>query len=266
MIVEGKNPVRELINSDKNIEKLYIEKNNNNHELVELSKKARAKKVVTTFVDKVALDKISPSKRHQGIIAFTSDFKYADLETVLNDAKSNDKPLFMLILDGIEDPHNLGGIIRVAECTGVTGIVIPKHRAVGVTDTVIKISEGAALNIPVIKVTNINDTIRTLKEQNIFCFAADMDGEVIYNANLTGDIAIVVGGENTGVAKLTKKLCDGVISLPQFGKINSLNASVATGAVLYEAIRQRRWKITAIYPIQSYVYSQLLLQRLASFC
>lgn len=240
MIVEGKNPVRELINSDKNIEKLYIEKNNNNHELIELSKKARAKKIVVTYVDKAVLDKNSPSKRHQGILAFASDFKYEELETVLYNAKQADKPLFLLILDGIEDPHNLGSIIRVAECTGVSAIIIPKHRAVGVTDTVIKISEGAALNIPVVKVTNINDAIRKLKEENVFCFAADMDGENIFTSNLTGDIAIVIGGENTGVAKLTKKLCDGVISLPQFGKINSLNASVATGAILYEAIRQRQ--------------------------
>lgn len=239
MIVEGKNPVRELINSDKNIEKLYIEKNNNNHELIELSKKAKAKKIIVTYVDKVALDKISPTKKHQGILAFTSDFKYADLETVVNDAKQADKPLFLLILDGIEDPHNLGSIIRVAECTGVTGIIIPKHRAVGVTDTVIKISEGAALNIPVIKVTNINDAIRDLKEQNVFVYCADMDGELVYKTNLTGDIAIVIGGEDTGVKQLTRKLCDGAISLPQFGKINSLNASVATGAILYEAIRQR---------------------------
>lgn len=239
MIIEGKNPVRELINSGKNIEKLYIEKNNNNHELVELSKKAKQNKVLVSFVDKIALDKMSPSKKHQGILAVTSDFEYTDLETVLNIAKQEDKTLFLLILDGIEDPHNLGSIIRVAECTGVSGIVIPKHRAVGVTDTVVKISEGAALNIPVVKVTNINDTIRELKEQNVFVYCADMDGEVVYQANLTGDIAIVIGGENTGVSRLTKKLSDGVISLPQFGKINSLNASVATGAILYEAIRQR---------------------------
>ena len=239
MIVEGKNPVRELINSGKNIEKLYIERNNNNHELIELSHKAKSKKILVSFVDKVALDKMSPTKKHQGILAVASDFEYAELENVLNDAKQTDKPLFLLILDGIEDPHNLGSIIRVAECTGVSAIVIPKHRAVGVTDTVVKISEGAALNIPVVKVTNINDVIRNLKEQNVFVYCADMDGEVVYNSNLTGDIAIVIGGENTGVSKLTKKLCDGVISLPQFGKINSLNASVATGAILYEAIRQR---------------------------
>lgn len=239
MIIEGKNPVRELLASNRNIEKMYVEKNNANHELVELTKKARAKKIPVTFVDKFVLDKNSVTKRHQGILAVTSDYTYDTLENVFNTSKSNDKPLFLLILDGIEDPHNLGSIIRVGECCGVSGIVLPKHRAVGVTDTVAKISQGAIEHVSVVKVTNINDAIRWLKDNGVTVFCADMDGENIFTTNLTGDIAIVIGGENTGVKALTRKLCDGVISLPQFGKINSLNASVATGAILYEAIRQR---------------------------
>lgn len=239
MIIEGKNPVRELLASNRNVEKMYVEKNNANHELVELTKKARAKKIPVTFVDKFVLDKNSVTKRHQGILAVTSDYTYDTLENVFNASKSNDKPLFLLILDGIEDPHNLGSIIRVGECCGVSGIVLPKHRAVGVTDTVAKISQGAIEHVSVVKVTNINDTIRWLKDNGVMVFCADMDGENIFTTNLTGNIAIVIGGENTGVKALTRKLCDGVISLPQFGKINSLNASVATGAILYEAIRQR---------------------------
>lgn len=239
MIIEGKNPVRELLASNRNVEKMYVEKNNANHELVELTKKARAKKIPVTFVDKFVLDKNSITKRHQGILAVTSDYIYDTLENVFNTSKTNDKPLFLLILDGIEDPHNLGSIIRVGECCGVSGIVLPKHRAVGVTDTVAKISQGAIEHVSVVKVTNINDAIRWLKDNGVTVFCADMDGENIFTTNLTGDIAIVIGGENTGVKALTRKLCDGVISLPQFGKINSLNASVATGAILYEAIRQR---------------------------
>lgn len=239
MIIEGKNPVRELLASNRNVEKMYVEKNNANHELVELTKKARAKKIPVTFVDKFVLDKNSVTKRHQGILAVTSDYIYDTLENVFNTSKSNDKPLFLLILDGIEDPHNLGSIIRVGDCCGVSGIVLPKHRAVGVTDTVAKISQGAIEHVSVVKVTNINDAIRWLKDNGVTVFCADMDGENIFTTNLTGDIAIVIGGENTGVKALTRKLCDGVISLPQFGKINSLNASVATGAILYEAIRQR---------------------------
>lgn len=239
MIIEGKNPVRELLASNRNVEKMYVEKNNANHELVELTQKARAKKIPVTFVDKFVLDKNSVTKRHQGILAVTSDYIYDTLENVFNTSKTNDKPLFLLILDGIEDPHNLGSIIRVGECCGVSGIVLPKHRAVGVTDTVAKISQGAIEHVSVVKVTNINDAIRWLKDNGVTVFCADMDGENIFTTNLTGDIAIVIGGENTGVKALTRKLCDGVISLPQFGKINSLNASVATGAILYEAIRQR---------------------------
>lgn len=239
MIIEGKNPVRELLASNRNVEKMYVEKNNANHELVDLTKKARAKKIPVTFVDKFVLDKNSVTKRHQGILAVTSDYTYDTIENVFNTSKSNDKPLFLLILDGIEDPHNLGSIIRVGECCGVSGIVLPKHRAVGVTDTVAKISQGAIEHVSVVKVTNINDAIRWLKDNGVTVFCADMDGENIFTTNLTGDIAIVIGGENTGVKALTRKLCDGVISLPQFGKINSLNASVATGAILYEAIRQR---------------------------
>lgn len=239
MIIEGKNPVRELLASNRNVEKMYVEKNNANHELVELTKKARAKKIPVTFVDKFVLDKNSVTKRHQGILAVTSDYIYDTLENMFNTSKTNDKPLFLLILDGIEDPHNLGSIIRVGECCGVSGIVLPKHRAVGVTDTVAKISQGAIEHVSVVKVTNINDAIRWLKDNGVTVFCADMDGENIFTTNLTGDIAIVIGGENTGVKALTRKLCDGVISLPQFGKINSLNASVATGAILYEAIRQR---------------------------
>ncbi len=237
MIIQGRNAVTEAVKNAVTVEKVLLSKDapkQNNFNLIRL---CRENKITVQTVDKQALDRLSPDGRHQGVIAVATEFKYADVEEVLE--KKDGKPLLVLILDGIEDPHNLGAIIRVAECAGVSGILIPRRRCCPVTDTAVKVSCGASEYVKIAKVSNINDAIRDLKERGVFVLAADMGGADIYKTDLTGDIAIVIGGEGDGVHNLTGKLCDGKIALPQFGKINSLNASVATGIVVYEAVRQR---------------------------
>lgn len=240
MIIEGKNPVKEALNSSANITKVYIQ--NNHHDTKEIIALAKKRNIRIDFVEKRELDKLSDTGKHQGLIAISESHTYYTVDDILNNAKSKNEPLFMLILDGIEDPHNLGSIIRVAECAGVHGIVIPSRRAVSVNDTVVKVSAGASSHVMVAKVTNINDTIRELKDKFINIFALDMAGTTIYDSHLEADTALVVGNEGFGVKALTKKLCDGVLSLPQYGKVNSLNASVATGIAVYEVIRQRNFK------------------------
>ncbi|MDR3293866.1 MAG: 23S rRNA (guanosine(2251)-2'-O)-methyltransferase RlmB [Clostridiales bacterium] len=238
MIIEGKNPVKELLSSGATVEKVYVLKTQD-PQLGYIAAKAAEKKIKVICADKAVLDKLSVSGRHQGALAVTTEFKYATPAEILAAAKSKGKPHFILILDGIEDPHNLGAIIRVAECAGVDGIIIGKHRASGVTDAAVKVSAGASAHVLIARVTNVNDTIRELKEEFINVIAADAGGEPIYGSRLTGDLALVIGGEGEGVHALTKKLCDKTVSLPMFGKVNSLNASVACGAAIYEAVRQR---------------------------
>ncbi|MBQ9114570.1 MAG: 23S rRNA (guanosine(2251)-2'-O)-methyltransferase RlmB [Clostridia bacterium] len=242
MIIEGKNAVYEALKSETTIEKLYIEKGNFAKELNRIIAVAREQGIKISFEKSETLEKLSPSGRHQGVIATTTEYKYFELEDIVEEAKAKGEDMLFIILDGVEDPHNLGAVIRVADCAGATGVIVPKHRGVGVTDTVVKVSAGASAHVKVAKVTNTNDAIRYLKDQGVFVFAADMDGESIYRTNLTGNIALVIGGEGSGVHSLTRKLSDGIVSLPLFGKVNSLNASVATGIVVYEAIRQRNGK------------------------
>lgn len=242
MIIEGKNAVYEALNSNTTIEKLSIEKGNFAKDLNRIIALAREKGIKVSFEKSETLEKLSPSGRHQGVIATTTEYSYYDLEEVVEECKERGDEMLFIILDGIEDPHNLGAVIRVADCAGATAVIVPKHRGVGVTDTVIKVSAGASAHVKVIKVTNVNDAIRYLKDQGVFVFAADMDGEDIYKTNLTGNVGLVIGGEGSGVHSLTRKLVDGIVSLPLYGKVNSLNASVATGIVVYEAIRQRHGK------------------------
>lgn len=237
MKIEGKNAVRECINANKTIEKVLIQNGSQNRELIDL---AKSKGIKVQFVNKSALDDFSETKKHQGIIAIATDFKYSSVEDILAYAQKKNEDAFILILDGVEDPHNLGSVLRVAECAGVHGVIIPKDRAVGVTETVVKVSAGASERVKIAKVTNLNRTIEELKQKNIFVYCADMDGAPMTKTNLTGNIALVVGSEGFGVSKLTRKLADGIISIPMFGKINSLNASVSAGIVVYEAIRQRK--------------------------
>ncbi|MEG1710458.1 MAG: 23S rRNA (guanosine(2251)-2'-O)-methyltransferase RlmB [Clostridia bacterium] len=235
MKVEGKNAVLEALKSDVTIDCIYAEKGAS-HPIVAL---AQQQGVKLKFVDKFILDKESVSGHHQGFIAQTSDFIYCEVDDIINAAAKKNEPPFIVILDGIEDPHNFGSILRAVECAGAHGIIFAKNRAVCVTETVIRVSSGAAQHVKVARVTNINNTIRELKEKNIWVYAADMNGQSIYKTNLKGALAVVIGGEGNGVSKLTKELCDGVISLPIKGEVGSLNASVACGIVLYEALRQR---------------------------
>ena len=208
-------------------------------DLRNIQKLARDKGLKVEFADRRALDKVSETGHHQGVIAIYSDFKYADLKSVIKKTKQESKDILFVVLDEVLDPHNLGSVIRVAECAGATGVIIPNRRSATVNETVVRTSAGATAYMPVIKVSNLNQAIEEMKKQNIWVYAADMDGEQMHKTNLKGDIALVVGGEGTGVKALTKKLCDGVISIPMFGKVNSLNASVSAGIVLYEAVKQR---------------------------
>lgn len=238
MIISGKNSITEALKSQTSINKIQIVKNGRGFEsMIELAKQ---KKVRFEFVDKEVLDR--QSQFHQGVIADVIDFEYCEMEDILAFAQKMDQPPFILVLDGIEDPHNFGAIIRSAECAGVHGIVISKHRAVPVNETVVKTSAGAISNMKIARVTNINQTLDYLKENNVWVFGAESKGESIYKTNLTGAVAIVIGSEGQGISRLTLEKCDGIISLPLYGKVNSLNASVACGIVLYEVLRQNHMK------------------------
>lgn len=239
MLIEGINSVLEALDGGATIEKICLLKGNTAGRSGAVFAKARAAGIKTVFVEKEYLDKMSVSHRHQGVIAVATEYEYFDLEDTLAQARREGGKLFFVLLDGVEDPHNLGAVIRVADCAGVTAVVIPRHRSVGVTDTVIRVSAGATAHVKICKVANLNDAVRSLKNEGVTVLAADMDGDSVYNADLTGNTAIVVGGEGGGIHALTRKLCDGVVSIPQFGKVNSLNASVACGILLYEAVRQR---------------------------
>lgn len=232
MKIEGKNSVLESLRSDNvTVNSLTCEKGDRGG-VVAL---ALQKGVKITYVDRSVLDKMSATGKHQGYIANVSDFIYCELSDIL---QSSDQP-FVVILDGLNDPHNFGSIIRVCECAGVDGIVIGKNRQVAVTDAVLRISAGAAAHVKIARVTNINNAIRELQKNGVWVYALDMDGTEITETNLTGALALVVGGEGNGVSPYTKKCCDGVASLKLKGKVNSLNASVACGIALYEALRQR---------------------------
>ena len=189
------------------------------------------------FVDAKVLDKESETGRAQGVIAFVSDYEYADLARLL---EPKEGARFVIVCDGIEDVHNLGSILRVAECAGADGVIIPKNKSAQVTGAVVRISEGAANHIRVARVPGVNYAVDELKKNGYWVYALEAEGEDLYSCDLTGDIALVIGGENSGVGALTKKKCDKVLSLPLQGKVNSLNASVALGIAAYEAVRQRR--------------------------
>lgn len=232
MKIEGRNSVVEALRSDElTVNSLMVEKGAANS-IIAL---AREQKVKITYVDKSVLDKESVTGKHQGYIADVTDFSYCDIEDILS---SSEQP-FVVILDGINDPHNFGSIIRTCECAGVDGIIIGKNRQVAVNDTVTRCSAGAVSHVKIARVTNVNSAIKQIQQAGVWVYALDMDGEEITSTNLTGAVALVVGNEGDGISKLTRDLCDGVVSLKLKGKINSLNASVACGAALYEVVRQR---------------------------
>ena len=238
MIIEGRNAVREALNSNATIDKIVVAKGIHDGSIGALLQMAKDRHIRVSFVEKAVLDRESVTNHHQGIMAYTTDFSYCTLEDILRAKRAQHH--FILVLDEIEDPHNFGSIVRVAECMGVDGIVIGARRQVPVTETVVKTSAGATAHMPIAKVGNVNDAIRELKDAFITVLALDMDGTPIADAHLDGDVALVVGNEGNGVKVLTRKLSDGAVSIPMFGRVESLNASVATGIALYEANRQRR--------------------------
>ena len=240
MKVEGRNSVYELLKTDKEIDKVLVQKDLQDEASKRLINVIRSHKVKVQVVDKRVIEKESESKHSQGFIAFVSDYKYFDLEDILDGCK--DKDGFVVVLNEILDPHNLGSIIRVCECAGVDSIVISKDRSASVNDTVMRISEGSLNHIKVARVTNINNAIDKLKDEGFWVYGAEIGGESIYNADLTGKLCLVIGGEDSGVKRLTKTKCDKIVSIPMFGKVNSLNASVACGVAVYEAVRQRTVK------------------------
>lgn len=236
MKTEGRNAVFELLKTDKNIDKLLIEKNPQGS-LKAIFAEARKKNIRVQFVDKKVLDKNSEEGRHQGVIAYTTDFSYSSIGDIISDSKQNCG--FVVICDSIMDVHNLGSIIRVAECVGADGVIIPSNNSASVTEAVIRISAGAANHVKVAKVNSINRAIDELKKNGYWLYALEADGSSIYDADLTGNIAIVIGGEDSGVRRLTREKCDFTLSIPLKGKVNSLNASVAFGVAAYEALRKR---------------------------
>lgn len=238
MIIEGKNSVFEALNGNLTINKLMVQNNLTDNMSNQIIKLAKNKGIRIDFVSKDVLDK-KCSGRHQGFVCDTTDFKYGEVEDILNKAKELNEDAFIVILDGIEDPHNFGAIIRTCECAGVHGIIIPEHRACAVNDTVVKTSAGATANTIIARVGNINNTIEILKKQGIWVYCLEVGGEEITKTNLKGAVAVVVGSEGKGVSRLTKEKCDATVSIKLKGKVNSLNASVATAVVVYEIVRQR---------------------------
>jgi 23S rRNA (guanosine2251-2'-O)-methyltransferase len=241
MKLEGKNAIVEALNANSKINKVFILKTLKDDFTNKIIKQLSQKNIPFYLVEKEVLEKESKTAHHQGFIGFMDDYRYASIDDMLTKAKALEEDLFLVILDGIEDPHNLGSIIRSAECAGVHGVIIPKNNACSVNETVIRTSAGSVNHMLVAQVTNINQTIRDLKQQNVFCYALEANGNLIYDTNLTGDIALIVGSEGYGVSKRTKELSDQVVSLPMFGKVNSLNASVASAIGIYEALKQRKF-------------------------
>lgn len=237
MKTEGRNAVRELLRTGKEIEKILMEKGAQGS-LSVLFAEARKRNVRVQFVPREVLDKESEDKRHQGVIAFAADYEYFDLDDIIAEKKS-EKGGFIVLCDGIEDVHNLGSILRVAECAGADGVVIPKSGAASVTESVIRISAGAAEHMKVAKETNLNAAIEKLQKAGYWVYALEAGGEDIYREDFSGNVALVVGGEDSGVKRLTREKCDKVLSLPLLGKVNSLNASVALGIAAYEVVRNR---------------------------
>lgn len=241
--VEGRNSVTELLKSGKDINKLYVQKGEKHGSINEIIKLAKQNKVVITKLDRAKLDQMSESHNHQGVIAIVPPYEYCDVDEILEYAKSKNESPFILILDGIEDPHNLGSIIRTAECSGVHGIIIPKRRSVQVNATVNKTSAGAAQYVKVARVNNLTETIKYLKENDVWIYGTDIEGKCYYNEQkYNGGVAIVIGSEGFGMSRLVKENCDFLVKIPMVGKINSLNASVSAGILMYEVFNQRNNK------------------------
>jgi 23S rRNA (guanosine2251-2'-O)-methyltransferase len=239
LTIEGRNAVIEAFRAGKTIDRLFILDGCQDGPVKSILREAKKGDTIINYVKKERLDQLSETGKHQGVIAYAAAYEYAEIEDILNAAKEKGEPPFIILLDGIEDPHNLGAIIRTANQAGAHGIIIPKRRAVGLTATVAKTSAGAINYTPVAKVTNLAATIEELKEQGLWFVCADMEGEVMYKQNLKGPIGLVIGSEGEGVGRLVKEKCDYLAKIPMFGNIDSLNASVAMGILSYEIVRQR---------------------------
>lgn len=237
--IEGRNAVIEAFRSGKTIDKVFILDGCQDGPMVTIRREAKKKDVMIKYVTKERLDQMSETGKHQGVIAYAAAYEYAEVSDILEKAKEKGEDPFIFILDNIEDPHNLGAIIRTANLAGAHGVIIPKNRAVGLTATVAKASAGALNYTPVAKVTNLSQTIEELKKEGLWFVCADMDGEIMYRQNLTGPIGLVIGNEGEGVGRLVKSKCDLVARIPMQGDIDSLNASVAAGVLAYEVVRQR---------------------------
>lgn len=240
--IEGRNAVLEAFRSGKTIDKLFVLDGCQDGTVKSIIREAKKTDTIINFVDKERLDRLAGTGHHQGVVAQAAAYEYAEVEDILKAAKDKGEAPFIFILDEIEDPHNLGAIIRTANQAGAHGVIIPKRRAVGLTATVAKTSAGAINYTPVAKVTNISKTIEDLKKQGMWFVCADMDGTTMYDLNLTGPIGLVIGNEGSGVGRLVKEKCDFVASIPMKGDIDSLNASVAAGVLAYEIVRQRMTK------------------------
>lgn len=239
LTIEGRNAVMEAFRSGKTIDKLFVLKNCQDGPVNSILREARKHDVIVSFVAKERLDQMSKTGKHQGVIASAAAYEYAEVEDILNLAREKGEPPFIFLLDNIEDPHNLGAIIRTANLAGAHGVIIPKRHAVGLTATVAKTSAGALNYTPVAKVTNLGATMEELKKEGLWFVCADMGGTTMYDLNLTGPIGLVIGNEGEGVGRLVKEKCDYVASIPMKGNIDSLNASVAAGVLAYEIVRQR---------------------------
>ena len=240
--IEGRNAVLEAFRSGKTIDKLFVLDGCQDGPVKSIIREAKKTDTIINFVAKERLDRLAGTGHHQGVVAQAAAYEYAEVEDILKAAKDKGEAPFIFILDEIEDPHNLGAIIRTANQAGAHGVIIPKRRAVGLTATVAKTSAGAINYTPVAKVTNISKTIEDLKKQGMWFVCADMDGTTMYDLNLTGPIGLVIGNEGSGVGRLVKEKCDFVASIPMKGDIDSLNASVAAGVLAYEIVRQRMTK------------------------
>ncbi len=239
LVICGRNAVLEAFRSGKTIYRLYVQEGVADGTLQSILRTAKKTDAIINFVNKERLNKYAEGDKHQGVVAMAAAYNYAEVEDILNAAKEKGEPPFIIVLDDIEDPHNLGAIIRTANQAGAHGVIIPKRHAVGLTATVARTSAGAINYTPVAKVTNISRTIEELKEKGVWFACADMSGELMYNCNLTGAIGLVIGSEGSGVSRLVKEKCDFVVKIPMFGQIDSLNASVAAGVLSYEIVRQR---------------------------
>lgn len=238
--VEGRNAVLELLESGKNINKIYVTKGEKHGSILKIIAMAKENKVIVVEKDKKQMSQMAQTENYQGVIAIVPPFEYCDIEDILDYAKTKNEPPFILILDGIEDTHNLGAIIRTAETAGVHGIIIPKRRAASVNSTVSKISCGAVEYMKIARVNNITDSINTLKKNGVWVCGTSISADKYYfNQDLTGPIAIVIGNEGKGMSNLVEKNCDFLVKIPMMGKIKSLNASVSTGIILYEVLKQR---------------------------